>query len=148
MRYQRFKNILKMIDWTTILIAIVGSISIGELVSLFTAREQKKGMQIDNKQKEDERWEHLVDQLQDQVEKLQNQIASLNERVDAKDTRIIELEDNNASLRSKLDEVGTDRAICKILRCDTISCPNRVPPLGFKEMSIEEAIRKVDIPEE
>ena len=44
-----------MIEWGTIGLAILGSVSIGELISLFTLREHKKGMKIDNKQKEDER---------------------------------------------------------------------------------------------
>jgi hypothetical protein len=44
-----------MIEWSTIVIAIAGSISIGEIISLFTVKEHKKGMKIENQQKEDER---------------------------------------------------------------------------------------------
>lgn len=127
-------------DFTSIIIAIIGALAGGGLVSLLTIRETRKGLKIDNKGKEQDQFIKLVDELQDQNEKL-------NDRLEQKDSRILELEDANAFLHTKLDEVSTDRAICKILRCDTISCPNRVPPLGFKEMSVEEAITKTDFPE-
>lgn len=127
-------------DFTSIIIAIIGALAGGGLVSLLTIRETRKGLKIDNKGKEQDQFIKLVDELQDQNEKL-------NDRLEQKDSRILELEDANALLHTKLDEVSTDRAICKILRCDTISCPNRVPPLGFKEMSVEEAITKTDFPE-
>lgn len=119
-----------MIEWSTIVIAIAGSISIGEIISLFTVKEHKKGMKIENKQKEDERWEKLADQLQDQVEKLQNQIEALNERLEAKDGRIIELEDRCASLQEKLDTSRTQCSIATMLRCNKISCTDRVPPIS------------------
>lgn len=119
-----------MIEWTTIAIAIAGSISIGEIISLFTVKEHKKGMKIENKQKEDERWEKLADQLQDQVEKLQTQIESLNQRLEAKDARIIELEDRGASLQQKLDTARTQCSIATMLRCNKISCTDRVPPIS------------------
>ena len=119
-----------MIEWTTIAIAVAGSISIGEIINLFTVKEHKKGMKIENKQKEDERWEKLADQLQDQVEKLQNQIEALNERLEAKDNRIIELEDRCASLQEKLDTSRTQCSIATMLRCNKISCTDRVPPIS------------------
>lgn len=127
-------------DFTSIIIAIIGALAGGGLVSLLTIRETRKGLKIDNKGKEQDQFIKLVDELQDQNEKL-------NDRLEQKDSRILELEDANALLHTKLDEISTDRAICKILRCDTISCPNRVPPLGFKEMSVEEAITKTDFSE-
>lgn len=119
-----------MIEWTTIVIAVVGSISIGEIINLFTVKEHKKGMKIENKQKEDERWEKLADQLQDQVEKLQTQIETLNNRLEAKDARIIELEDRGASLQQKLDTSRTQCSIATMLRCNKISCTDRVPPIS------------------
>lgn len=44
-----------MIEWTSILIAVIGSVGINEIISLFTVKEQKKSMKIDNEQKEDSR---------------------------------------------------------------------------------------------
>ena len=119
-----------MIDWTTILIAVVGSISIGELISLFTVKEHKKGMKIENQQKEDNRWELLADQLQDQIEKLQDQVSTLNERLEKKDERIIELEDRCSALQEKLDTSRTQCSIATMLRCNKIACIDRIPPIS------------------
>lgn len=129
-----------MIEWGTIAVAVVGSLSISEIVHLFTIRETKKGMRIENKQKEDERWEHLVDQLQDQVERQQGEISTLNERLERKDERINELSDRNADLRNKLDEANTNLAKATLLKCNRLSCDKRRPPLGYTELSPEEVM--------
>lgn len=120
-----------MIEWTTILIAIAGSISIGEIINLFTVREQKTSMNLDNKQKEDDRYLKLIDELQDQN-------TMLHERLEKKDERIIELEDRCAELRAKLDETNTNLAKASLLKCTRLSCVNRKPPLGYTELSPEE----------
>ena len=117
-----------MIEWTTILIAVAGSISIGEIINLFTVREQKKSMNLDNKQKEDDRYLKLIDELQDQN-------TMLHERLEKKDERIIELEDRCAELRAKLDETNTNLAKASLLKCTRLSCGNRKPPLGYTELS-------------
>ena len=44
-----------MIEWGTIVVAVLGSVGIGEIINLLTVREQKKGLKIENKQKEDSR---------------------------------------------------------------------------------------------
>ena len=137
-----------MIEWTTIAIAVAGSISIGEIINLFTVKEHKKGLTIENKQKEDERWEHLVDQLQDQIEKLQNQIMTLNDRQDKKDERIIELEDRCADLRNKLDDANTNLAKATLLKCTRLNCDRRKPPLGYTELSPEEMVAQNNIDKE
>ena len=129
-----------MIEWTTIAIAVAGSISIGELISLFTVKEHKKGMKIENEQKEDDRWEKLADQQADQINQLNEQITSLNDRLEKKDVRIIELEDRCADLRNKLDEANTNLAKASLLKCNRLNCTNRRPPLGYTELSADEII--------
>lgn len=122
-----------MIEWSTIAIAVAGSISIGEIINLFTVREHKKGLNIENKQKEDDRWEKLADQQAEQIN-------NMNERLEKKDARIIELEDRCADLRTKLDEANTALAKATLLKCTRLSCSNRKPPLGYTELSPEEMI--------
>ena len=119
-----------MIEWGTIVVAVVGSIGINEIINLFTIREHKKGMKIENQQKEDERWEKLADQQAEQITQLNEQIASLNDRLEKKDARIIELEDRCASLQEKLDTSRTQCSIATMLRCNKISCTDRVPPIS------------------
>lgn len=120
-----------MIEWTTIVIAIAGSISIGEIINLFTIKEHKKGMKIENKEKEDSRWEKLADQQAEQI-------SQLNERMEKKDARIIELEDRCADLRNKLDEANTNLAKATLLKCNRLNCTDRRPPLGYAELSTDE----------
>lgn len=127
-----------MIEWGAIAIAVIGSFSVSEIIHLFTIRETKKGMKIENKQKEDERWEHLTDQLQDQIERLQLQIEKKDEGLTKKDERIIELEDRCADLRIKLDEANTNLAKASLLKCNRLNCPDRKPPLGYAELTPDE----------
>ncbi len=119
-----------MIEWGTIALAVVGSVSIGEIINLFTVKEHKKGMKIENQQKEDDRWEKLADQQSDQINQLNEQIAGLNDRLEKKDARIIELEDRCAGLQEKLDTSRTQCSIATMLRCNKISCIDRIPPIS------------------
>ena len=120
-----------MIEWGTIVVAVVGSIGINEIINLFTIREHKKGMKIENKQKEDERWEKLVNELQDQNNRLQEQNTMLHERLEKKDERIIELEDRCGDLRNKLDESNTNLAKASLWKCTRLGCTTRKRPLGY-----------------
>lgn len=127
-----------MIEWSTIGLAVLGSVSIGELINLFTLREHKKGLKIDNKQKEDERWEKLVNELQEQNNKLQEQNTMLHERLEKKDARIIELEDRSTTLQEKLDQTRTRCSVGELLRCVKVSCPDREPKLGTRQLDVEQ----------
>lgn len=130
-----------MIEWTTIAIAVAGSISIGEIINLFTVREHKKGMKIENKQKEDERWEKLADQQADRINQLNEQISNLNDRLEKKDARIIELEDRCAALQETLDQTRTRCSVGELLRCVKVSCPDREPKLGTRRLDIEQMMQ-------
>lgn len=128
-------------EWTTILVTLIGSILAGGIVSLFTIRESKKNMQLDNegkeienKDKEQEIHLKLIDELQDQIDKL-------NERLDKKDALIEEKSDTIAVLRQKLDETNTALAKAILLKCSRLACKDRIPPLGYSELTPEEVIR-------
>lgn len=120
-------------DWTTIITSIISALAGGGLISLLTLRETKKSLKIDNKAKEDDRWSKLADELQDENVKL-------NDRLEKKDSRVTELEDTVSDLRTKLDSTRTKCAIAELLRCETVSCPSRVPPLGVRNMDIEKIV--------
>lgn len=124
-------------DWLTLIASFISVMFGGGLISLLTIREQRKGLKLDNKEKEDNRWERLADQLSDQVESLNNQIASLNERLMSKDALIQEKDDIISDLREKLDSVRTRYAMCEILRCEDVSCQSRQPKLGTRNVNIE-----------
>jgi len=117
-------------DISSIIIAIISVIGGGSIVSLLTVKEVKKGLKIDNKEKEDNRWERLANELQDQVEKL-------NDRIEKKDARITELEDINSQLRSQLDDANTNLAKATLLKCDRIECSQRKPPFGYRNVDLD-----------
>lgn len=122
-------------EWTTIIVAIIGALAGGGMLRLLTVKEGKKEKQLDNKDKEMEMELKLVNELQDQIEKL-------NERLDKKDARIMELEDSNAMLRQKLDEANTNYVKANLLKCSKLACSDRRPPLGFTELTPEEMLRE------
>ena len=123
-----------MIEWTTIIVALVSAVgAAGGVTSLITMKEKKKEKQLDNKDHELEMELKLVNELQEQIERL-------NERMDKKDERITELEDSNAALRSKLDEANTAAVKAALLRCNRLACERRSPPLGYAELTPEEML--------
>lgn len=136
-----FKDFI-MIEWTTILVAVVSALGAGGITSLVTMREKKKEKQLENKEKEEEvkekndsRWSKLCDELQDQIDKL-------NERCDKKDERIMELEDQKSVLQQKLDESNTNYVKANLLKCSKLACIDRRPPLGFTELTPEEMLHE------
>lgn len=120
-------------DWISIIVAIIGALGGGGLVSLLTIRETKKGLKVENKDKESDVYIKLINELQDQIEKQ-------NERLDKKDTIIQEKDDTIADLRSRLDSASTALAKATLLKCSKLNCVDRIPPLGYAELSPEELI--------
>lgn len=120
-------------DWASIIIAIIGALAGGGLISLLTIRETKKGLKLDNAEKEDSRWEKLANELQDQNEKL-------NDRIDKKDALLQEKDDVISDIRTKLDNSRTRCAMSEILKCVNINCQDREPKLGTRNLDIESII--------
>lgn len=121
-------------DWVTIITALIAALAGGGLTSLVKIKESKHGAELDNKEKEDNRWSKLCDELQDHI-------GTLNERLDKKDARIVELEDSNATLRQRLDDTNTALAKANLLKCSKLQCSSRIPPLGYSELTPEEMMR-------
>lgn len=124
-------------EWTTIIVALVAAILPSGLIGIFTLREQRKNAILQNKEKEqdikekeDNRWEKIANQLEDQVAKMQEQLVILNERLERKDALIQEKDDIISDLRSKLDSVRTKCSLATIMRCESISCKDRIPPIS------------------
>jgi cell division protein FtsB len=120
-------------DWISIITSFVSVLLGGGILSFFTIKEQKKGLKIDNKTKEESIWAARVEDLNKQVE-------ALNERIDKKDERIAELENQKSTLSSTLDSTRTKCAVAEILRCDTVACPSRMPPLGQRNLDVKSLI--------
>lgn len=127
-------------EWTSIIIALIGSILGGGIVSIFTIRESKKNMQLDNegkeienKDKEQEIHLKLIDELQEQVDKL-------NERCDKKDALLEEKNDAISDLREKLDKSRSRCSVAEIIKCVKTECPDRIPKIGTRYMDVDAII--------
>lgn len=120
-------------DWTSIITSLIVALGGGGLMSILTIRETKKKLKVENVEKEGEVYVKLINELQDQIEKQ-------NERLDKKDTIIQEKDDIIADLRAKLDSTSTSLAKATLLKCNKLNCVDRIPPLGYSELSPEELI--------
>jgi len=127
-------------DWVTLVVTIISVLFGQGIISFFTLRETKKGMKLDNKEKEDNRWERIANELEEQL-----RIA--NERNERKDAIIQEKDDIITDLRTKLDGTRTKCAVAEILRCEAVSCSSRVPPLGVRNLDVNKMIEPEANPE-
>lgn len=62
---------------------------------------------------------------------MQEQLLVMSERLEKKDYVIQDKEDHISDIREKLDSVRTKCALATIMRCESMSCPNRVPPVSM-----------------
>lgn len=114
----------------TILTSLISALLGGGLITIFTVRETRKSLKIDNAAKEDNRWSKLADELQDQNEKL-------NDRLEKKDARITELEDIISTLRTELGDTKSELAKATLMRCSRVECTQRIPPFGYRNVDLD-----------
>lgn len=111
-------------DWTQVIITLITAlVPTGGFLGLFTIRERKTELMLNNAEKLNAGWEQLANERQ---ELLRQKDEKLNE----KDTKIDELYRINSSLRHKLDDSNTRAAVAEVMLCDKVSCVERNPPLG------------------
>lgn len=111
-------------DWTQIIIALIAAlVPTGGLVTIFTLKEKKTDLFLDNASKSNAAWKELADRQEAVADKRQSEIERKEEML----TTQIKM---NSTLRKKLDRANTDCAVAQMMRCETLACPNRVPPLG------------------
>lgn len=149
-------------DWTNIIIAVISALGGGGLAVLFTRKETKEGMSLDNMQKVistkdkiiDEQKAHYEALLAEQkahyevllaqkdriIEEREERCKELKEDLDKKDAKIDELHKMNATLRHRLDDANTKAAVAETMRCDITKCTNRRPPFGSNHRVAEDFI--------
>lgn len=110
-------------DWTQIIIALISAVLGGGAVKIFTTKETKEGMSLENMQK-------VLDAKDKIIEERIERCKELKLELDKKDMKIDELHKINANLRHKLDDANTRTAVAEVMRCDVAKCINRIPPFG------------------
>lgn len=108
------------LDWTSIIIAIVGA---GGLSVLITLTEKKAKAALENMQKTIDEWKALCNEER-------TEINNLRERLTSKQHMIDELYEGREELMRERDAMSTDLAVAKILRCEHVGCETRKPPLS------------------
>lgn len=120
-------------DWTNIIIAVISALGGGGLAVLFTRKETKEGMSLDNMQKVLDAKDRIIEEREERCKELKNDL-------DKKDAKIDELHKMNATLRHRLDDANTKAAVAEVMRCDITKCTNRRPPFGSNHRVAEELI--------
>lgn len=111
-------------DWTAIITTLIAAlIPTGGFLGLFTIRERKTELMLNNASKLNDGWTMLANERQEMVKERDAKIAE-------KDIKIDELYRMNSSLRHRLDDAHTRAAVAEVMRCDISSCPDRRPPFG------------------
>ena len=111
-------------DWTQIVITILSLlIPTGGIVAIFTAREKKTEMALNNMNKINEQWEAFSSKEEERRKELK-------EDIDRKDNKIDEQYREISRLRNELDNERTERAKAEMMKCIRIMCVERHPPFG------------------
>ena len=111
-------------DWTTIITTLITVlVPTGGFLGIFTIREKKTGLMLENASKLIDGWIRLANERQEMIK-------DRDAKIDSKDCKIDELYKANTDLRHELDDARTAAAVAGVVRCDIASCIKRRPPFG------------------
>ena len=120
-------------DWTQIFITLISIlVPTGGFLGIFTIREKKTGMMLENASKLNDGWTQLANERQDMI-------RERDAKLDCKDAKIDELYKINSELRHELDDARTMAAVASVMKCDLASCTRRRPPFGSVMPFVETA---------
>ena len=111
-------------DWTQIITTVLTLlIPTGGIMAIFTAREKKTEMALNNMNKINEQWAAFSSKEEERRKELKADI-------DKKDDKIDELHRELSRLRNELDNERTERAKADLMKCIRIKCVDRHPPFA------------------
>lgn len=111
-------------DWTQIITTLITIlVPTGGFLGIFTIREKKTALMLENAAKLNDGWMALANERQETIKEKER-------KIEVKDEKIDELYRIGSSLRHKLDDANTARAVAEVLICDITSCTKRNPPFG------------------
>lgn len=120
-------------DWTAIITTLIaGLVPTGGFLGIFTIREKKTALMLENASKLNDGWAQLANERQ---EMLRERDAKLDE----KDAKIDELYKIISDQRHERDDARTMAAVAGVMRCDIAACTKRRPPFGSVMPFVETA---------
>lgn len=106
-------------DWGSIIMSVIGALTTGGVFSsIFFFKENKKKKQLDNDSTASSQWQELYERAEAKSE--------------SQSKKIEELFKANNDLRDQNNNLTTENAVLKIIKCKRISCEDRDPPLSRK----------------
>lgn len=106
-------------DWSTIITAIGGAfLTGGAFLSVLHYRENKKKKEIENDTMASSQWKELYERSEAKVE--------------AQSKKIDELYRTGNDFRDQINDLTTQVAVLKLIKCKRISCDDRDPPFSAK----------------
>ena len=117
-----------MLDWTQIIITVVGS---GALTGFFLITEHKTKAALENMQKTIDEWRSLCNEER-------NEIKTLRERLNIKQQQIDSLYVVREEFMKERDKITTQLAVAKLLKCNWVGCDKRKPPLTTNIQSLDD----------
>lgn len=111
-------------DWTTIITCLITFVGGGGLAAFLLLPQKRKEADLENERKQSQMWRDLYDE---QV-KIN---VHLNTTIDGLWIKIEGLRDENNTLSTKV-------ATLTILKCESVGCGTRIPPLGTITKLIED----------
>lgn len=109
---------------------LIALIPTGGVVAIFTVREKKTEMMLNNAAKVNEAWQKVAEKETQRADALMADCERKDAKIDAQYARIEELHKEKSELMAKLDEANTEKALAKTFICDKIACLKRRPPYG------------------
>jgi len=115
-------------DWTQIIIALIGAACGGGLTTLLFLPQARRAKELENENKAIDQWKELYERLeQDSISK-SNLIDRVFSDLRKSQERAITLSSDNARL--------------EILKCECVNCPTRKPPIGYRARVLKKKTEK------
>ena len=128
-------------DWGSVAQLITTFLFGGGILTFVTLKDKKTEAILGNMQKvideqremmkhKKDMYEAILTQKDEEIADLRKSIDRNEEKIEKKDEKIDEQYRINSSLRHKLDDANTAKAVAEVMLCDKVSCVERNPPLG------------------
>ena len=113
-------------DWTTIITALIGFVGGGGVTALFSARSNKKALDLANDSKMYEEYKDYIGRLKEDIAAEKKEKEEFRSQVDQLWNEVHEMKRQLAALESRLAQANQLLSESKGRECVVENCPNRL----------------------
>lgn len=118
-------------DWTGIITALIAAlIPTGGLTAIVTMRDKKTAAFLENVKAITEQWQKIANERQERCGELKSDLDRKDDKIESQYKEKEALRQQLDSVRDELDHCRTALAVAELMKCEKISCADRVPPFG------------------